>query len=165
MAAILATRELGAKPEVIQDVIDNFPGLEHRIEYVRKAGGVLFYNDSKATNPHAVIRALDAFDEPVILVMGGKETNLNYEPLIPFIRQKVKNLILVGEVKERINRALGDYTETFLIGTFEEAILIAYQKSRIDDIILLSPGASSHDMFDNYVERGNYFKKLVNKFS
>ena len=165
MSAILATRELGAKPEVIQEVIDTFPGLEHRIEYVRKAGGVLFYNDSKATNPHAVIRALDAFDEPCILIMGGKETNLNYEPLIPFIRQKVKNLILVGEVKERINRALGDYTETFLIGTFEEAVLIAYQKSRIDDIILLSPGASSHDMFDNYVERGNYFKKLVNKFN
>ena len=165
MAAILATRELGAKPEVIQEVIDSFPGLDHRIEYVRKAGGVLFYNDSKATNPHAVIRALDAFDEPVILIMGGKETNLNYEPLIPFIRQKVKNLSLVGEVKERINRALGDFTETFLIGTFEEAVLIAYQKSRIDDIILLSPGASSHDMFDSYVERGNYFKKLVNKFS
>lgn len=165
MAAILATRELGAQPEKIQEVIDTFPGLEHRIEYVRKAGGVLFYNDSKATNTHAVIRALDAFDENVILVMGGKDTNLNYEPLIPFIRQKVKNLVLVGEAKERINRALGDYSETFLIGTFEEAVLIAYQKSRIDDIILLSPGASSFDMFDSYVERGNYYKSLVNKFN
>jgi UDP-N-acetylmuramoylalanine--D-glutamate ligase len=165
MAAILATRELGAQPEKIQEVIDTFPGLEHRIEYVRKAGGVLFYNDSKATNTHAVIRALDSFDENVILIMGGKDTNLNYEPLIPFIRQKVKNLVLVGEAKERINRALGDYSETFLIGTFEEAVLIAYQKSRIDDIILLSPGCSSFDMFDSYVERGNYYKSLVNKFS
>lgn len=165
MAAILATRELGAQPEVIQKVIDDFKGLPHRIEYVRKAGGVKFFNDSKATNVHAVIRALDAFDENVILIMGGKDTNLNYEALIPQIRMKVKTLILCGEAKERINRALGDYAETFLIGTFEEAVLIAYQKSRIDDVILLSPGCSSFDIFDSYVERGNYFKKLVSKFS
>ncbi|MFK8138774.1 MAG: UDP-N-acetylmuramoyl-L-alanine--D-glutamate ligase [Bdellovibrionales bacterium] len=165
MSAILATRELGAKPEVIQQVIDEFPGLEHRIEYVRKAGGVKFYNDSKSTNVHSVIRALDSFDENVILIMGGKDTGLNYEPLIPFIRQKVKTLILVGEAKERINRAIGDFAETFLIGTFEEAILISYQKSRINDTVLMSPGCPSFDIFDSYVERGNYYKSLVAKFS
>lgn len=165
MAAILCTREFGAKPEVIQDVINTFPGLEHRIEYVRKAGGVRFYNDSKATNVHAVQRALDSFDEHVILIMGGKDTDLNYEPLIPAIKQKVKTLILVGEAKERINRALGDHAQTFLIGTFEEAVLIAYQNSRIGDIVLLSPGASSFDMFDSYEERGKYYKKLVNQFT
>ena len=104
MAAILAVREIGAKPEVIQEVINDFPGLPHRIEYVRKAGGVLFYNDSKATNVHAVARALDAFDENVILIMGGKETGVNFESLAPFIKQKVKTLILVGEAKEKINR-------------------------------------------------------------
>ncbi len=165
MAAILATRELGAKPEVIQEVIDEFPGLEHRIEYVRKAGGVRFYNDSKATNVHSVMRALDSFDENVILIMGGKDTGLNYEPLRNLIRQKVKTLILVGEAKERINRDLGDYAQTFLIGTFEEAVLISYQKSRIGDIILLSPGCSSFDIFDSFEERGNYFKKLVSQFN
>jgi UDP-N-acetylmuramoylalanine--D-glutamate ligase len=78
---------------------------------------------------------------------------------------KVKSLILVGEAKEKINRDIGDYSETFLIGTFEEAVLMAYQKSRIGDIVLLSPGCPSFDTFDNYVERGNYFKKLVNEFS
>ena len=122
MAAILAVREIGAKPEVIQEVINDFPGLPHRIEYVRKAGGVLFYNDSKATNVHAVARALDAFDENVILIMGGKETGVNFESLAPFIKQKVKTLILVGEAKEKINRDIGDHTQTFLIGTFEENI-------------------------------------------
>ena len=76
----------------------------------------------------------------------------------------MKTLILVGEAKERINRDIGDFAETFLIGTFEEAVLIAYQKSRINDTVLLSPGCSSFDMFDSYVERGNYFKELVNKF-
>lgn len=165
MAAILTTRDYGAKPEAIQKVIDSFPGLPHRIEYVRKAGGVMFYNDSKATNVHAVKRALDCFDENVILIMGGKDSNLDYTELQQLIRQKVKNLILVGEAKEKINRDVGDFSETFLIGTFEEAILLAYQKSRIGDTVLLSPGCPSFDTFDNYVERGNYFKKLVSEFS
>lgn len=164
MAAILTAREHGAKKESIQAVIDGFSGLQHRIEYVRKVGGVYFFNDSKATNVHAVLRALDVFDENVILIMGGKDTNLNFEPLRNVVKRKVKTLILVGEAKERINRDLGDFSETFLIGTFEEAVLIAYQKSRINDTILLSPGCSSFDMFDSYEERGNYFKELAKKF-
>ncbi|MFP5519119.1 MAG: UDP-N-acetylmuramoyl-L-alanine--D-glutamate ligase [Bdellovibrionia bacterium] len=164
MAAILTAREHGAKKEAIQAVIDSFSGLPHRIEYVRKVGGVFFYNDSKATNVHAVLRSLDTFDENVILIMGGKDTNLNFEPLRNAVKRKVKTLILVGEAKERINRDLGDFSETFLIGTFEEAVLIAYQKSRINDTVLLSPGCSSFDMFDNYEERGNYFKEIAKKF-
>lgn len=164
MAATIAAREHGANHDGIQKVIDSFAGMPHRLEYVRRVGGVGFYNDSKATNVHAVIRALDAFDENVILIMGGKDTNLNYEPLKELVRQKVKNLILVGEAKERINRDIGDYSETFLIGTFEEAILISYQKSRNGDTVLLSPGCSSFDIFDSYIERGNYFKGLVNQF-
>ena len=96
--------------------------------------------------------------------MGGKDTNLNYTVLRDVIKGKVKNLILCGETKEKINRDIGDSSETFLIGTFEEAVLIAYQKSRIGDVVLLSPGASSFDIFDSYQERGNYFKEIVNKF-
>lgn len=165
MAAILVAREHGAKHDAIQEVMNTFRGLPHRIEYVRKVGGVLFFNDSKATNVHAVLRALDSFDENVILIAGGKDTNLNYEALRGPVRRKVKTLILVGEAKERLNRDLGDYSETFLIGTFEEAVLIAYQKSRIGDIVLLSPGCSSFDMFDSYEERGNYFKEIVGKFT
>ena len=164
MAAIIAAREHGAQHDAIQRVIDQFPGMPHRLEYVRKVGGVEFFNDSKATNVHAVIRALDSFEENVILIMGGKDTNLNFEPLQQMVRRKVKNLVLVGEAKERINRDIGDYSETFLIGTFEEAILISYQKSRNGDKVLLSPGCSSFDFFDSYVERGNYFKDLVRQF-
>jgi UDP-N-acetylmuramoylalanine--D-glutamate ligase len=164
MAAILAAREHGATHDAIQKVIDTYSGMPHRLEYVRRVGGVEFFNDSKATNVHAVLRALDAFDENVILIAGGKDTSLNYEPLRQMVQQKVKNLILVGEAKERINRDIGDFSETFLIGTFEEAVLIAYQKSRIGDVVLLSPGASSFDMFDSFEERGNYFKEIVNNF-
>ncbi len=164
MAALLLAREHGATHEAVQKVIDTFIGLKHRLEYVRKVGGVLFYNDSKATNVHAVMRALDCFDENVILIAGGKDTNLNYTPLQNMIKRKVKTLILVGEAKERINRDLGDFSETYLIGTFEEAVLIAYQKSRIADVVLMSPGCSSFDMFDSYKERGDYFKEIVKKF-
>jgi UDP-N-acetylmuramoylalanine--D-glutamate ligase len=164
MAAILASREHGATHDAIQAVMNTFKGMAHRLEYVRKVGGVEFYNDSKATNVHSVKRALDAFDENIILIMGGKDTNLTYTSLAETIRRKVKSLILIGEAKERINRDIGDFTETFLIGTFEEAVLIAYQKSRIADTVLLSPGCSSFDMFENYIERGNYFKEMVNKF-
>ncbi len=165
MAAILAAREHGAKDEAIQKVINEYGGMPHRLEYVRKVGGVEFFNDSKATNVHAVKRALAAFNGNVILIMGGKDTNLNYTPIKDIIRQKVKNLILVGEAKEKMNRDIGDYSETFLIGTFEEAVLIAFQKSRIGDKVLLSPGASSFDIFDSYIERGNYFKEIINKFN
>jgi len=164
MAALLLAREYGATHDAVQKTIDTWGGLRHRLEYVRKVGGVLFYNDSKATNVHAVSRALDCFDENVILIAGGKDTNLNYGPLQNMIKRKVKTLILVGEAKERINRDLGDYSETYLIGTFEEAVLIAYQKSRIGDIVLMSPGCSSFDMFDSYEERGDYFKEIVKKF-
>ena len=164
MGAILAAREHGASHEAIQTVMNEFNGLAHRLEYVRRVGGVDFYNDSKATNAHAVERALSTFDENVILIMGGKDTNLTYTGLQNAVKEKVKNLLLVGEAKERINRDVGDFAETFLVGTFDEAVVIAYQKSRIGDTVLLSPGCSSHDVFSNYVERGDHFKSLVRKF-
>jgi UDP-N-acetylmuramoylalanine--D-glutamate ligase len=163
MAAISAARPYGAKPEAIQKIIDTFPGLPHRLEFVRRKGGVDFYNDSKATNVASVLRALEAFDDPIILIAGGKDKGAEFAPLVEPVQKKVKNLILTGEAKERLNRALGDFSETFIIGTFEEAVLVAYQKSRSGDIILLSPGCSSFDRFANFEERGNYFKALISK--
>ena len=164
MAALLIAKEHGGKWMPLQKVIDSYKGLPHRMEYVRRVGGVNFYNDSKATNVLAVMRALEAFDENIILIMGGKNTGLDYRPLADIVRKKVKNLILVGEAKEAINRHIGDCTETFLIGTFDEAVFISYHKSRIRDTVLLSPGCPSFDTFNSYIERGNHFKNLVNKF-
>jgi len=165
MAAILAARENGAKWENIQKVVSSYVTRSHRLSYVRRVGSVYFYNDSYATNVHAVARALDVFDENVILIMGGKDTGLNYTPLKERIQRKVKNLILIGESKERINRQVGDYSETFVIGTFEEAVLIAYQKSRIGDTVLLAPGCPSFDVFSSYEERGDAFENLVRQFN
>jgi len=164
MAALLIAKEHGGEWMPLQKVIDSYNGLPHRLEYVRRVGGVNFYNDSKATNALAVMRALEAFEDNVILIMGGKNTGLDYRPLAGIVRKKVKNLILVGEAKEAINRHIGDSAETFLIGTFDEAVFISYHKSRIRDTVLLSPGCPSFDMFSSYIERGNHFKNLVRKF-
>lgn len=162
MAAICAARVQGVSPEAIQSVIDSFKGVPHRLEFIRKRDGVYFFNDSKATNVMSVKRSLSAFNNnPIILIAGGRDKNSDFTALADLVRKRVKILILVGEAKEKINRAIGDFAETFLLGTFDEAILLAFQKSRSGDIILLSPGCASYDMFRNYEERGDYFKKLV----
>ena len=97
----------------------------------------------------------------MILISGGRDKNADYAPLVPHIRQRVKNMILVGEAKEKMNRSIGDYTETFLVGTVEEAVLLAYQKSRSGDVVLFSPGADSTDAFASHEDRGETFRKLV----
>ena len=164
MAAICAARAMGVNPQAIQKVIDEFRGIAHRLEFVRKKDGVFFFNDSKATNPQSQLKAIGAFPaNPIILIAGGKDKNFDFTPLAEVVRTRCKLLILMGEAKEKMNRAIGDFAETYLVGTFEEAVLLAFQKSRNGDIILLSPGCSSFDMFRNYEERGDYFKKLVHQ--
>lgn len=164
MAATLAAKLAGVSNESIQKVIQNFKPLPHRMEYVARKNQVTFFNDSKGTNVHSLLRSLESFDEPVILIAGGRDKGEDYGMLGVAIRRHVKNLILVGEAKEKINRAVGDFSETFLVGTFEEAVYLAYQKSRSGDVILLSPGCASQDMFKNYEERGDYYKRIVSTF-
>lgn len=164
MAAICAARIMGVSAKAIQAVINTFKGVAHRLEFTRRKDGVYFFNDSKGTNVMSVQRSLAAFNSnSIILIAGGKDKNMDFVPLVPLVQSKCKILILLGEAKEKINRAIGDFAETYLVGTFEEAVLLAYQKSRSGDIILLSPGCSSYDMFRNFEERGDYFKKLVNQ--
>lgn len=164
MAAMLAAKVAGISNEAIQKVLVTFKPLPHRMEFVARKNQVSFYNDSKGTNVHSLMRSLESFREPVILIAGGRDKGEEYETLAPFIKKYVKSLILVGEAKEKLNRAIGDFSETFLVGTFEEAVYVAYQKSRSGDVVLLSPGCASQDMFKNYEERGDHFKKIVAKF-
>lgn len=164
MAAVLAAKLAGVSNESIQKVLCGFKPLPHRMEFVARKNQVTFVNDSKGTNVHSLLRSLESFDEPVILIAGGRDKGEDYASLGTAIRRHVKNLILVGEAKEKLNRAIGDFSETFLVGTFEEAVYLAYQKSRSGDVILLSPGCASQDMFKNYEERGNYFKRIVGTF-
>lgn len=165
MAAALAAKLCGASNEGIQKAIVSFQPLPHRMEFVARKNQVKFYNDSKGTNVHSMMRSLESFrDEPVILIAGGKDKGEDYSVLEEIIENHVKSLILVGEAKEKLNRAIGDFTETFLVGTFEEAIYLAYQKARSGDVILLSPGCASQDMFKDYEERGNRYKEIVHSF-
>ncbi len=161
MAAAVAARAVGCTKLGIQKTIDTFKGVNHRLEFIRKKDGVSIYNDSKATNVASVIRSISSFNAPIILIAGGRDKEQDFSPLLELVKKRVKNLILIGEAKEKINRVIGDFSETFLVGTFEEAVLLSYQKSRSGDVILLSPACASYDMFKSYEERGDYFKKLV----
>jgi UDP-N-acetylmuramoylalanine--D-glutamate ligase len=161
MAAVLAASALGASREAIAQVISSVTTLPSRVEFVKRLNAVAFYNDSCATSVQSVIRTLHSFNEPLILIMGGKDKTADFAPLIPHVRHRVKNLILVGEAKEKVNRCLGDFTETFLVGTLEEGLLMAYQKSRSGDVVLLSPGCDAFDAYTSSEERGEHFRKLV----
>lgn len=162
MAAVTACKALDVSDDAIQTCIEKFPGIPNRIEFVMEKNGVNFYNDSKAETMPEMLASLKSFKESVILIAGGKDDeDLNFEPFAKDMIGNARVLVLVGECKERLNRALGDHNQTYIVGSFEESVLLAYQKSRTGDVILLSPGNPASDFFRDYEERGNYFKKLV----
>ena len=163
MAALTAARIFGCSKKSIQTVLDRFKGLEHRLEFVREIKGVRFYNDSKGTNVGSVVKSLQSFSEPVILIAGGKDKNGDLGPLKELIRKRVKHLILIGEARERMNRELGGLTDTTLAQTMEEAVVLARQKAKGGEVVLLSPACSSFDMFKDYKERGQVFKEAVKR--
>jgi UDP-N-acetylmuramoylalanine--D-glutamate ligase len=163
MAALTAARLFGCSKKAIQTVLNRFKGLEHRLEFVREMGGVRFYNDSKGTNVGSVVKSLQSFLEPVILIAGGKDKNGDLTPLQELIRKRVKYLILIGEAKERMNRELGGLTDTVVAKTLEEAVILARQKGKPGEVVLLSPACSSFDMFKDYKERGKVFKEAVRR--
>ena len=165
MAALAAARSFGCSKKAVQAVLNRFEGLEHRLEFVREVGGVRFYDDSKGTNVGSVVKSLQSFSQPVILIAGGKDKNGDLSPLKELIRKRVKHLILIGEAKERMNRELGGLTDTDLAETMEEAVLLARQKATAGEVVLLSPACSSFDMFKDYKERGRVFKEAVSNIS
>ncbi len=163
MAALTTARIFDCSRRAVQDVLDRFKGLEHRLEFVREIGGVRFYNDSKGTNVGSVVKSLQSFSEPVILIAGGKDKNGDLSPLKKLVEKRVKHLILVGEAKERMNHELGGLTDTVLAKTMEEAVSLAGQKAKRGEVVLLSPACSSFDMFKDYKERGKVFKEAVRR--
>ena len=161
MAAIAVAKSAGVSASLIQKVLEEFPGLEHRLEFVREKDGVRYYNDSKGTNVGAVVKSLASFSGPVILLAGGVDKGGDYGILRQEIRQKVRRLVLFGEAQEIIARALGDLTETVIVENLEAAVGDAFAHARAGEVVLLSPACSSFDMFRNYAERGQVFKSLV----
>jgi len=165
MAALTAARIFGCSKKAVQNVLDRFKGLEHRLEFVREIGGVRFYNDSKGTNVGSVVKSLQSFSEPVVLIAGGKDKNGDLSPLKGLVQKQVKRLVLLGEAKGRMNHELGGLTDTVMAETMEEAVSLARQKARRGEVVLLSPACSSFDMFKDYKERGKVFKEAVLKIS
>lgn len=163
MAAVTTARLFGCSKRAVETVLDRFEGLEHRLEFVREIEGVRFYNDSKGTNVGSVIKSLQSFSQPVILIAGGKDKNGDLSPLRGLIQSRVKRMILIGEAKERMRRELGGLTDTTVAETLEEAVLLAYQTAKRGEVVLLSPACSSFDMFKDYKERGEIFKEAVRR--
>ena len=161
MAAVAAAKCAGVARAEIQQTLNDFPGLEHRLEFVREHNGVKYYNDSKGTNVGAVVKSLASFAAPVILLAGGVDKGGDYGPLEQPIKQKVCRLVLFGAAKEIIAHALGALTETVIVDDLRAAVREAAVQARSGDVVLLSPACSSFDQFRNYAERGKLFKRLV----
>lgn len=161
MAAIAAAKCAGVSRRAIEKTLEEFPGLEHRLEFVREKDGVRYYNDSKGTNVGAVIKSLASFSAPVILLAGGVDKGGDYGPLADGVKQKVRRLVLFGAAKAVIAAALGQLTETAVVEDINAAVRDAAAHARPGDVVLLSPACSSFDQFNNYAERGRVFKQLV----
>jgi UDP-N-acetylmuramoylalanine--D-glutamate ligase len=161
MAAVVAARFCGCSQESIVEAVSSFRGLPHRIEFSGEKRSVKFYDDSKGTNVDAVLRALQTFSTPVILLLGGRDKDGNFEALKPLLSEKAKQIILFGEARDRIEPQIGKTVPVSKEATLKAAVLRAYRDAQPGDIVLLSPGCASFDEFANYKERGNYFKEVV----
>ncbi len=148
----------------------NFRGVEHRQELVAVHKAVTFYNDSKATNPSATIKALESFEQPIVLIAGGLDRGMDYKELLPYFEKKVKALVTLGETGEKINgiAAMAGIRSIKSVDTakagadaVKEAVKLAITFAEEGDVILFSPACASWDMFTSYEERGRMFKESV----
>ncbi len=162
LASIISARAFGIRKEIIRDELMKFPGVEHRIEFVRETGGVKYYNDSKATNIDSLIVALESFEGNLILILGGRESGNDYSRVDKLISEKVKEIIAIGETKEKIYGYFKMHKKVIKADSLEEAVIKAREGSEKGDIVLLSPACKSFDMFDSYEHRGKEFKRIVN---
>ena len=156
-------------PEVIRHVANTFPGVEHRIEFVRELDGVRWYNDSIATSPTRTIAGLESFDQKLIIIAGGYDKHLDYTPLAGPVLERVKALILTGATADKIEKAVTSYpgyAESGLVlrraATLEQAVTMAHELAKAGDIVSLSPASASFDCYPNFEVRGQCYKALVN---
>jgi len=161
-AAVLEVAKiLGIDQDVVNNLFQEFKGIEHRLEWVGQIKGVDFINDSKATNVDSTLWALRNIAQPIILIAGGRDKGIDYKLIQDLAKQKVKMAILIGEAKNKIKAALGDILPCEEADSLAKAVYLAYKKASSGDCVLLSPMCASFDMFKNYEERGNIFKEIV----
>lgn len=165
MAAAAMALAFGVPLESVLHTIKNFKAVEHRIEFVDEVNGVIYYNDSKGTNPDAAIRGIRAMDRPTILIGGGYDKQSEYDEWIEAFEGKVKKLVLIGQTREKIAAcaARHGFTDYVFADSFEECMRICVENAEPGDAVLLSPACASWGMFPNYEVRGNRFKEYVKK--
>jgi UDP-N-acetylmuramoylalanine--D-glutamate ligase len=161
LAACAAAYLAGATPAAIASGVKSFRGVEHRLEFAGEISGVQFYNDSKATNVDAAVKAIEAFPGPLVVILGGKDKGSPYTPLRDVLHGRARLTLLIGEAAPKIAADLDGAVEIRQAGTIERAMQLAVEAAQRGDTVLLAPACSSFDQFENYEQRGRAFKELV----
>jgi len=165
LAAVCAARLAGISAEKIRASVVGFKGVEHRLEFVRLLRGVEFYNDSKATNVDAAMKAVASFAGGIHLILGGKDKNSDYAAMAGLLRERVKIVYTIGSAAEKIERQLQGVVKIVSAETIKTAVAEAAKAAVAGDIVLLAPACSSFDQFENYEHRGKVFRQLVNELN
>jgi UDP-N-acetylmuramoylalanine--D-glutamate ligase len=161
LAASVAAVLAGAEPAAVEGGVRTFAGVEHRLEFVAEIGGVGYYNDSKATNVDATLKAIEAFSEPLFVILGGKDKGGDFTLLREPLRQRARMALLVGAAAEKMAAQLAGALPLERAGTLENAVRLAFERARPGEIVLLAPACASFDQFQNFEHRGRIFKQLV----
>jgi UDP-N-acetylmuramoylalanine--D-glutamate ligase len=161
LAAVMAARLAEVDPGTIRKAVKSFAGVEHRLEFTAEIRGVRYYNDSKATNVDATLKALDAFPGRILVILGGKDKGSDYTVLQKPLREKAILVLLIGAAADKIEQQIEGSVAIERAGTIERAVEIASQAAQAGDIVLLAPACASFDQFENYEHRGRVFKELV----
>jgi UDP-N-acetylmuramoylalanine--D-glutamate ligase len=161
LAAVCMARIAGVSAEAIRAAVAGFRAVEHRLEFVAEIAGVTYYNDSKATNVDATMKAVASFDGGVHLILGGKDKGSDYSVLAPLLRERVKAVYTIGSAAEKIERQLAGVVKMVTAGTMDAAVAAAAEAAVTGETVLLAPACSSFDQFENYEHRGRVFRELV----
>ncbi|MDE2058309.1 MAG: UDP-N-acetylmuramoyl-L-alanine--D-glutamate ligase [candidate division NC10 bacterium] len=165
LAASLAAAVAGVPTMAIRNALTSFEGLPHRVECVAEIGGVRYIDDSKGTNVGAVIRSLQSFTVPVVLIAGGKDKQSDFSPLAPLVRERVKRLVLIGQAAPKLRRELAGACPIEDASSLEEAVRRAAAAASPGEVVLLSPACASFDMFTDFEDRGRVFKAAVRELA
>jgi UDP-N-acetylmuramoylalanine--D-glutamate ligase len=165
LAALNAVSGYGIPTAHIKQVLKQFSGIEHRLEYVTTIDGADYYNDSKATNVDSVKYALKSFSKPVIIILGGRDKDADFSTLLPLLKRHAKKAILIGEATAKIGKIIKNEIDYTIAASMKDAVVEAKHIARAGDVILLSPACASYDMFDNFEQRGKVFKEIVYSLS
>ena len=161
MAATLSAQVMGVSTASIRSTLRDFKGVEHRLEFVRTINGITYINDSKATNVDSVWYALQSYDAPLIVLLGGRDKGNDYGRLRDLVRDHVKAIIALGESADKVRSAFVDMVPVDIAVSMDEAVTMATGRASHGDIVLLSPACASYDWFNNYEHRGKVFKEIV----